>query len=85
MATKSPARSIAKSLDIAHDVLCELTEETQALRVLSQLGDHALEHGDDYRTDLLLSLNRVMGPHLQAIEQQLTRLDEAILALRKAA
>ncbi len=85
MSAKSPSRPLATHLDIAHDVLCELTEEAQALRVLSQLGDHALEHGDDYRTDVLLSLNRVMGPHLQAIERQLTRLDEAILALSKAA
>jgi hypothetical protein len=88
MARKSPSRPIADHLELCHGVLCELTEETQALRLLGQLVDQAPEQGADFSVEVLISLDRLMAPHMREIERQLTRLDEALVALarlRKAA
>jgi hypothetical protein len=94
MATKSPSRirrsprPIADHLETGHDILCELTAEAHALGVLGQLADVAQEHGSDFSADVLISMNRLMAPHVREIERQLTRLDETLLALscmRKAA
>ncbi len=75
-------RAIADHLETTHQILFELQMEAHAVRLLGKFADLATDQDADC-ADVLAGLNRLMTPHVREIEQQLTKLDEALIALSR--